>query len=224
MDYKKEIIKRIEAISGRYSPYEVFTDWIKCCSLSIDNATTFIRDSIWNKKEQEYFNLVKKYKNDEIKIFGDMIGLLALALEENTEDVLGWIYMAAGMGNKSAGQFFTPYHLSQLCAGLAISEQEKDGKIYLNEPSCGGGGMIIASAAALKKKGINYQEKLEVVAQDLDWKGVYMCYLQLSLLGIRAVCVQGDTLTEPYGRGYARERVLYTPAKKGALDWMRGTN
>ena len=77
--------------------------------------------------------------------------------------------------------------------------------------------MIIATAAALKEKGINYQKNMEVAAQDLDWKGVYMCYLQLSLLGIRAVCVQGDTLAEPYISSYPSDRVLYTPAKMGVI-------
>ena len=77
--------------------------------------------------------------------------------------------------------------------------------------------MIIAVAQILMKKGINYQKYMRVVAQDLDWKGVYMCYLQLSLLGINATVVQGDTLSEPYKRGYPLERVLYTPAKWGIL-------
>lgn len=217
---KKEIIRNLEKISGKYSMYEVFSDWIKCGSLAVSNATTFYHDSIWHKREQEYLNIVKKYENDEVKTFADMLGLLALALEEKPEDVLGWIYMASGMGSKAAGQFFTPYHLSELCAGLLLPEPQEDGKIYLNEPSCGGGGMIIASVTALKNKGFDYQNNLEVVAQDLDWKGVYMCYLQLSLLGVRAICVQGDTLLEPYLEGYQQSRVLYTPAKKGILSWM----
>lgn len=186
----------------------------------MSNGTTFYHDSIWHKREQEYLNIVKKYENDEVKTFADMLGLLALALEEKPEDVLGWIYMTSGMGSKAAGQFFTPYHLSELCAGLLLPEPQEDRKIYLNEPSCGGGGMIIASVTALKNKGFDYQKNLEVVAQDLDWKGVYMCYLQLSLLGVRAICVQGDTLLEPYLEGYQQSRVLYTPAKKGILSWM----
>lgn len=222
MDYKREIINRINKIAGKYSPYEVFTDWIHCCSLAISNASTWNCNSVWKKREEAYFNIVKKYENDENKIFSEMMGLLALALEEKQEDVLGWIYMDAGMGSKAAGQFFTPYHLSELCAELTIPEAQDNGKIYLNEPSCGGGGMIIASAAALKKRGFNYQKDLEVVAQDLDWKSVYMCYLQLSLLGVRAICVQGDTLMEPYSAGYPEERMLITPMKRGMFYDTKG--
>lgn len=95
---------------------------------------------------------------------------------------------------------------------------DERGIYSINEPSCGGGGMIIAAAQALKDKGVNYRKYMDVVAQDLDWKGVHMCYLQLSLLGIKAVCVQGDSLAEPYIKGkYPQNRVLYTPAKAGVL-------
>ena len=77
--------------------------------------------------------------------------------------------------------------------------------------------MIIAAACAIRNRGLNYQKCMKVVAQDLDWKSVYMCYLQLSLLGIRAVVVQGNTLREPYERGYPENRVLYTPGERGLL-------
>nr|DAZ74261.1 MAG TPA: type I restriction-modification system methyltransferase [Caudoviricetes sp.] len=89
-------------------------------------------------------------------------------------------------------------------------------KVYsFYEPSTGGGGMIIAAARVLKERGMNPQRCMDVVAQDLDWKAVHMTYLQLSLLGIKATVVQGNSLTEPYtGRGYPPARVLYTPAKK----------
>lgn len=224
MDYKKEIINRINSISGSYSAHEVFTDWVKCCSLAIDNATNLIHNELWNKKEQQYINIVKKYGNNQIEIFSEMLGMLCMALEEKMEDVLGYIYMASKMGSKAVGQFFTPYHLSELCANLTLQKVDKAGKIYLNEPSCGSGGMVIAAVSALKEQGFDYQRNLEVVARDLDWRGVYMCYLQLSLLGVRAICVQGNTLGEPFINKYSKERVLYTPAKKGLITWMREVN
>ena len=77
--------------------------------------------------------------------------------------------------------------------------------------------MIIAAAKVMKEAGINPQRALKVVAQDLDWKGVYMTYLQLSLLGIKAKVVQGDTLADPYRIGYPPERILRTPGEMGVL-------
>ena len=77
--------------------------------------------------------------------------------------------------------------------------------------------MIIAACKVLHEAGFDFQRRLDVVAQDLDWKGVYMTYLQLSLIGCRAVVVQGDTLIEPYTKRYPRERTLRTPAMMGAF-------
>ena len=217
MDRKKDIIKTINSISGKYSAYEVFSDWIRCSSLAISNSCQLFHDKVWQDREQMYLDTIRKYTKEEVQKFVEMLGLLVETLEEPT-DVLGQVYMESGMGSKAAGQFFTPYHLSELCAQLSLPEPDEDGIYRINEPSCGGGGMIIAAASVLKKRGIDYQRKMEVVAQDLDWKGVYMCYLQLSLLGINAICVQGNTLSEPYtGKNYPPDRVLYTPMRRGVL-------
>ncbi len=44
-----------------------------------------------------------------------------------------------------------------------------------------------------------------------------MTYIQLSLLGVRAIVVQGDTLVDPYRKGYDECRVFRTPAEEGVL-------
>lgn len=218
MDRKEDMIKIINSMAGKYSSYEVFSDWIRCSSLAISNSCQMIHDKVWNEREQIYLDTARKYTKEELGKFTELLGMLTETLE-TPSDVLGEIYMKSGMGSKAAGQFFTPYHLSLACARLAVIEKSEDGYYWVNEPSCGGGGMIIAVAETLKERGINYQKEMRVVAQDLDWKGVYMCYLQLSLLGINAICVQGDTLSEPYTAGYPPERTLYTPVRRGLLIW-----
>ena len=222
MDRKKDIINTIDKMSGKYSPYVIFTDWIKCCSLSIQNTLyQFFRDELWKTREKEYMDTIGRYSKEEAYKFVEMFNMLAETMEEGLTDILGQIYMESGMGSKSTGQFFTPFHLSELTAKLAIQDQIDSfdgGKIPLNEPSAGGGGMIIAAAKVLQEHGIDYQRHLDVVAQDLDWNGVYMCYLQMSLYGISGIVVQGDTLADPYDpKTTERYRILRTPAKMGAL-------
>ena len=219
-DPEKKIISTIQGISGKYSPYEVFTDWIRCSALAIQNACTIRGTEAWNDREKLYMDTISRYSKAEQIGFAEMFALLADALTEEMSDVLGDIYMQAGMGSKTIGQFFTPFHLSELCARLSMQEQINSFSgetIELNEPSCGGGGMIIAAAKVFKDAGINPQKHLEIVAQDLDWKGVYMCYLQLSLLGLKATVVQGDTLSDPYRRGFPADRMMRTPGWMGVL-------
>lgn len=219
MDYEKEIVERINELSGSRSPYEVFCDWVKCTALAITNCSDIFRGKTWQKREDEYLKTIRPYGQDAHKI-SEMTDLLMYALENNMSDVLGKIYMDAGCGNKNTGQFFTPFHISKAISGCTLPDDvspEKPAMIY--EPSCGGGGMIIAVAKAIKEKDIDYQRAMKVIAQDLDWKAVYMTYVQLSLLGISAVVIQGDTLQEPLRRmkEYPPERIFRTPRKKGML-------
>lgn len=208
-------------MSGSHSAYEIYSDWIQCMAYMIYNTVQLCHDKLWKFREDMYLAIMKKYNHDEQIRLCEMTAWLTESLEENPHDVLGEVYMKSDMGSSAAGQFFTPFHLSEFVARIALKEDitNYDGHIIeLNEPSCGGGGMIIAAAKVLQEAGINYQKKMKVVAQDLDWKGVYMTYVQLSLLGINAICVHGDTLKNPYDlRVTRREDIMLTPAAMGAL-------
>lgn len=216
MDRKKDIIKRLNGLSGSRSLYDVFCDWVKLMALSIANQCCMIESKLWKEREDEYLKTIGPYGADG-KEFAEMYGMLTLAMDERVSDILGEIYMESGCGNKNTGQFFTPSHLSEASAAMALVGSDGAEPIVLNEPSCGGGGMIIAAAKVLKGRGINYQSAMKVVAQDLDWKAVYMCYTQLSLLGIDAVVVQGNTLHEPNWRTRPKECIFRTPKNMGLL-------
>ena len=154
-----------------------------------------------------------------VKILTNITGALVILLEDRFGDFLGEIYMKSGCGSKNTGQFFTPYHLSYLTAKMVYENllNNKNDIIEINEPSAGGGGMMIALCQIAKESGIDYQKRFHIVAQDLDMNGVYMTYIQLSLLGVKAIVVQGDTLQKPYHKGYDERRVFRTPAEMGLL-------
>ena len=56
-----EIIKKIEELSGQYSGYEIFSDWIKatalCISNQTDRATGMYDRKIYEKREDQYIEL-----------------------------------------------------------------------------------------------------------------------------------------------------------------------
>lgn len=219
MNRKKDIIKKIHELSGSKSPYDVFQDWVTCTALSIQNTCWLIHNGIWNEREEQFKKIIEPYGRKGADAFAEMLAMLVETMEYEMSDVLGDIYMEAGLGNKHLGQFFTPFSVSRLCADITMAQEDGSRMITLNEPTCGGGGMIVACAASLHKRGVNYQRCMDVVAQDLDWKAVYMCYIQLSLLGIRATVYQGDTLSNPYTPCSAEPRkIFYTPAKLGLLS------
>ncbi len=77
---KREIIKRINALSGSRSPYEVFCDWVKCYALAIQTGETgvliqrkaggIVKKEL-SKKENKYRIKITQenhYSKDEQKI------------------------------------------------------------------------------------------------------------------------------------------------------------
>ena len=211
MSEKKQIVSMIQSIAGEYPIESVFSDWVKCMSIAYQNSIRLIRDSVWNLRENEYLQTIKKYNSKNQEKCCEMHALLVVAMEKEITDLLGQIYMELECGSKATGQFFTPFHLSQLMANIAFFENDK---YIINEPSCGAGGMIIAFAKHLKDKGLNYQNLMRVTAQDLEWRSVYMTYVQMCILGINAVVIRADSLS---GKKPSKESILYTPRKAGCF-------
>lgn len=214
MKEKREIVKKITDMSGKYAAGTIFSDWVQCMALAIQNTCQLVHNQLWHEREQEYLSIMGKYSREEQIRMSHMFHLLSCAFEDELTDLLGEIYMEANCGNKRTGQFFTPFHLSCLAAELASADVSEENPAILNEPSVGSGGMIIAAASALKKRGLNYQRCMKVVAQDLDWRSVYMTYVQLSLLGIDATVIQGDSLMNEKPEP---KQIFKTPNRMGAL-------
>ena len=214
MKYDQQIISLINDMSKYYSPHQVFSDWVEMYAISIANACTLLNSKLKQNREQKYLEIVKKYKEVEQSRFPELCGMLVLALDSDMVDVLGNVYMGLESGSKHTGQFFTPNQISRLTARLMPPVTDADGIIRFTEPTCGSGGMIIAYAKSLSEQGVNYQKKLEVIAQDIDYRCVHMCYVQLSLLGIKATVLRQNTLTLEEA---SEDSMFLTPAKMGVL-------
>lgn len=214
---KKDIEEKIKTMSGKYSVYQIFYDWVKMFALSIQNGCTLLSDKLKERREKEYLEIAMKYTKEEMKGMCQMSGMLSILIEKEFNDWLGAIYMGSGCGSKNTGQFFTPYHLSRMTAKTAVNTMKNEEEINVMEPSAGAGGMIIALADTLDEIGIDYQKKLKVVARDLDWLAVYMTYVQLSLYGIDAAVIQGDALNGEKIEEIPKSRVLLTPRRMGML-------
>jgi len=114
-----------------------------------------------------------------------------------------------GMGNEYKGQFFTPYHICQMMTQVSLINAKEiikeKGYIAVSEPCSGAGGMIIAAREVLLNQGCNPSTDMFVEAIDVDDLCFKMTYIQLSLLGIPARVVRGNTLSMEF------YEVLYTP-------------
>ena len=203
MDYLKEFIATLQHLDHSRNNFEVFRDFLTLSTCAV--AQPFYRS---NEIEQQYLDTVKRYNKEQAEQFSKLLALLVSALSEKFQDFLGKVYMQLNLGNARTGQFFTPYHISQMMAEITFVDNkdiDKQDIITLSEPCCGSGGMVIAYAETMKKYDINFQERLFVEAIDIDEMCFQMAYLQLSLYGISARVLLGDTIA------YKFSKMLYTP-------------
>ena len=193
-----EISKTIIQISRSHDLWQVWCDYIQLTATAIANAVDK-RQPVWQQREDAYMQTIKRYSKDEIKLIQQAFMQTVEALEATPADVLGQTYMQLELGNKWRGQFFTPDSLCRVMALMKTGDIKKQiknrGFVTLNEPTVGGGAMVIGVVNSMSDSGINPQTCLHVTASDIDIKSVHMCYIQLSLLGIPAVIVHGNPLT-----------------------------
>lgn len=204
MDYLKNFTSKLEALDRSKNIATVFKDFLTLSMCSL--AQPFYRKQ---DIEQQYKYTISQYNKEQAEEFSKLLALLVCGLEEQYFDFLGQVYSLLNLGNTSKGQFFTPYHVSKMMAEINFIDLEKHLKekdfVTLSEPCCGSGGMIIAYAETMKNKGYNYQHQLYVEAVDIDEMCFKMAYIQLSLLGIPARIIRGDSLAMRYFEIY------YTP-------------
>lgn len=208
------LVKRFDSFRHRHDLWSVWTDFLLMAATAISNAVD-IRDATRARREAGYMQVVKKYDRDVVDSICGALGELVDALDAEPGDVLGQTFMALELGNKWIGQFFTPDCITKVMANTIVDEEmreriKKHGFVTMQEPAVGGGAMVIGIYNAMRAAGMNPQTQLHVTAMDVDIKSVHMAYVQLSLLGVPAVIVHGNTLTlETWDAWYTPAHILH---------------
>ena len=216
-DSCKELVKSLRSISYSHSIYEVFQDWLAISAIAISNAVDWIQQK---QREEVYMEIIQKYTKAEQEKLAEAFALLVLALQHEQSihgptDILGQVFHALELHSKYKGQFFTPPHVCELMGMISLDGDnlaqtiEKKGYITVCEPCIGSGGMVLGAAKAMANRKLNYQTQMLVTGIDIDMKCVQMAYLQLSLLGMPAVIIHGNSLTnEEWSRWYTPAYIL----------------
>ncbi len=211
----EEIIKEIERANIHVGKDKFLSDLLECGAIAISNQVDLAQ---FNTREERYLQIINNYQpNDRahlVNIFSKIFALLSSVVYDNGifNDYLGEIFMRTNAGNKKTGQFFTPYHISKFMATVTILEdivqnkKETDDILTVNDPCCGGGGMLIAALDVLRDNKFNYARNCFMDAGDIDIRCVHMTYLQLSLAGVPAIVRHQNALTRELWS------VWYTPA------------
>lgn len=199
----------MKSLSYSRNNWDVFRDFLEMSQIALAN-TVYGKTPQGQEMEARYMEIIKGYKKEELEMFSQMLAIASMALSARHQDFLGEVFMSNDFGNAYRGQFFTPYHISQLMTMMTVSNMDDiiktKGYFSMNEPTCGSGGMVIATHESVLNANYDPATTFWAQAQDIDPLCYKMCYIQLSLLDIPAVVILGNTLALEV------KEFLYTPA------------
>lgn len=214
-DIKKKLIDIIMELSYKHDIWKVFSDFVEVSAIALSNG---IDPTHKEEREQRYMELIKTYSKEELNMITEAFACLAMEAELSfnsgiCRDILGGLFHELELHNKYKGQFFTPSVVCELMAAVTVADVEEQikekGYITVSEPCTGSGAMVLGIAKVLMNKNISCSSQMVVTAIDVDLKCVCMTYIQLSLYGIPAVVIHGNTLTtEEWSRWYTPAYVL----------------
>ena len=172
IDWEDKFLKSFQKLTYRRRAWDVWRDYILLHACSISNVLD--KDN-YDQREKRYLKIIHQYSKEEQAIFPELAAYTTMALDQNQEqDFLGKMFMRLDLGIRSAGQFFTPYHVCELMAEVvapnALEKIEQYGYISINDPCCGAGATLIAGVHVIRKQlehcepPRNYQNHILVVA------------------------------------------------------------
>ncbi|MDZ7324902.1 N-6 DNA methylase [Kosakonia sacchari] len=201
---RRQFIRVFKDTARNLRRWDVFRDFITLAASELDLARIRTPENIGSSRE-----ICAKYSDSDIQNLHKLFCLMVCALEAKFHDFLGAIFMELELGDDRNGQYFTPYHLQSLMAKLVMPDVEqtiqREGFVTVSDPASGAAGMIVAYAEILLEAGYNPSEQMFGSCIDIDPIAADMAFIQLSLLGIPAEVVTGNTLTMQLNR------VRYTP-------------
>ncbi|OBX64314.1 hypothetical protein A9299_09920 [Moraxella osloensis] len=217
MKKTEKIERNLKAIATNRHLYTVFEDFIKITAITLQNSCLVKSSPQWQKLEDEYLTIFNSYnKQDQallVECFAELVNVMQST--ETPKDVLGTIFMDLGFSSDHEGQYFSPHEINSLMAKLQLGDLKtgflKDQPFFtMSEPACGAGGMILATAEEVILQGFNPALRLWVQAIDKSRIAGLMAYIQLSLWGIPAQIIIGDTLTLDFKEyWYTPTHILY---------------
>ena len=122
--YSKDFLNGFNKLTRTHRPFDVWRDFVIMFACAISNPLDKFH---YKDREERYLSIIHRYGKDEQMIFPKLAAYTTMALDANPEqDFLGKMFMDLGLGNSSAGQFFTPYSVCQLMADVVTSDLDNN--------------------------------------------------------------------------------------------------
>jgi type I restriction-modification system DNA methylase subunit len=139
------------------------------------------------KYNERYMQIVKKYGEGKIgeraiDHMANAFRFLIQETEESQKDVIGEIFQAQITYGEN-GQFFTPEHITDFMAKIAIEDDKKE---VLNDPCCGSGRFLLSASKENKD--------MYLIGQDIDERCCKMTAINLFIRDLNGEVRLGNSL------------------------------
>jgi hypothetical protein len=213
---KPKFLKHLEMIASRgHNLHSVFCAWVEltaCVMAGPDMNLRFTAHAIqqgltgWSRmarvanREDEYIAQAKRWKEKDLEQFGHALGAFLLeSADDPYTDLLGPTHQdtLGTRGQQHGGEFHTPQVLCEAIARMAFSDLETrlrpDQPVTVLEPAGGAGAMLLAIMPVLINLNLP-PTILQVTSWDISKTASDMCFINMTVAGIPAHIVHGDTL------------------------------
>ena len=197
----KEFTSLFNLLCTRHNRYET---WCNLVYMWSDMLSFMFDDNQSKERKDDYLKLLEQYDDAEKDIISNMLKVLGQAYTvKPNQDFLGDFYMHNKIHDTSKGQFFTPYHISELMAAMTYNKDETESEIKRKgfiscvDSCCGSGVMLLAYANEMIKQGIKNRKNILLIGQDLSEIAARMCYIQMSINGLLGIIKIDDSLLHP---------------------------
>lgn len=179
----------IESLAhNRSSPLEVFADFARVAACALAAQT----------REEEYLAVAKNYSRAELDTFARALAGLVAEMEARPfTDLLGPYYLEIGskFARDLRGEFYTPQPVGNLMTRMLVDAPgiiEAGRPVTVCDPAGGSAGLILSLAEEFAKA--NAVDLLRVTCQDVSKIACDLAYINLTLWGVPARIIQGDSL------------------------------
>lgn len=201
---RKQFIRLFNDTARYLRRWDVFCDFITLAASELDLARIRTPDNIERSRK-----ICERYEAADIQKMKELFVLMVCALDAKFHDFLGAIFMELELGSNDMAQYFTPYSVQSMMARMMMPGVKdtirREGFVTVSDPASGAAGMIVAYAECLNEARYDHSNHMFGSCIDIDPIAADMAFVQLSLLGIPAEVITGNTLTMNL------HRARYTP-------------
>jgi len=199
--YQEQFMEQFIILTRSRNTRRVWSDFVQLSACVISNC---VDKKFFDRRKEQYLKIMGGYSKDECEIFAQLLTITTIAYAENPrQNFLGDRFrIDLKLLNEKFCRFYTPNHVGRLTSKKQIDHLKQEiienGYVTVSDCCCGVGYQLMEFANTAKDWGINYQDTVIFVAQDVDPVAAITCYVQLALLGCAGYVIAGNSLSNEF--------------------------